>query len=361
MDNNFKIFLTTQDPYGIYGPGDKLRGTANLFTSEALLVRSIKVVCSAACRAYTFSKEKKLSKSATQTLFTKSVTVYENKKQDLSCQLSPGEHKWNYSCTLPSSNRLPPSFDYQDEDGVAEVFYVMVMRIDSTALGSDQSNYYLKFKYSPRRMPFTDGNGPLSQLSAPLLVRRKQHDDLQRRKKNVLGAIRRQLSRNAHKHELFRVVLLLPRYAAFSEHMDISLKVETGLDSFSCGGMDLTLAEVKYQLWASTRVAFDQTSRTHQHLVQQESVFSVSRLSPNNHWLSLDRWAPFRVQPRRYGMPLDKHSFGTLGPSFGTHNIVREYKLDIILLIKAWGKDYRVTFEDNELIVLPHDMHSLVD
>jgi len=60
-------------------------------------------------------------------------------------------------------------------------------------------------------------------------------------------------------------------------------------------------------------------------------------------------------------MPLDKHSFGTLGPSFGTHNIVREYKLDIILLITAWGKDYRVTFEDNELIVLPHDMHSLVD
>ncbi|KAJ9653092.1 hypothetical protein H2198_007706 [Neophaeococcomyces mojaviensis] len=359
--DKFKIFLTTQDPYGIYGPGDKLRGTANLFTPEALVVRSIRVICSAACRVHTFDQQKKLLKSATQVLFTKSVTVYERKKQESSRHLSPGDHKWNYSCALPSSNRLPPSFDYRDHDGTAEVLYVVVMRVDSSSLASDRSHCYLKFKYSPRRASFVDADEPLSQLSASLLVKRREKDKIPGWKKCIPDAIRKRLSRRDVKHESFRVVLLLPRYAAFSEHMDISIKVETVPKGLPLGGFDLTLAEVKYQLWASTRVAFDRTSRARQHLVQQESVFSVSRLSANNHWLSLRRWAPFRVQPRLYGMPLDKDSFSTVGPSFGTQNIVREYKLDIILLITAWGKNYRVTFEDNEMIVLPHEMHSLID
>lgn len=357
-----RTYLTTQDPYGIYGPGDKIWGTANLFSVEPLLIRGVKVICSAVCRVFTFDQQRKPVKSALQVLFTKSMMVYDGKKQNSSHALTPGIHKWNYSCTLPPSNQLPPSFDYRDQEGTAEVMYVVVMRIDGDGLTSDQSRCYLKFKYAPRRSLSLASEEPLLRLSELLLIKRAK--DTHGWKKGVPDAIRRRVFKWDNKHHYFRITMLLPHCAAFSEHMDISVKVESisnDQDPNSAIEFDLTLSEVEYQLWASTRVAFDKTSRFKQHLVQQESIHSISSLSANEHWISLRRKAPFRVQPRLYGMPFDKTSFSTIGPSFGTQNVMREYKLNIILFIVAWGETHRVSFEDNEVIVLPHETQAAVE
>lgn len=351
------LFLTTEDPYAIYSPGDKIRGTANLDLERPLLAKYIIVSLLAGCRiGRPGGKPGSLVK---QLSFLKQFKVpFHNKREDPAKQLSPGKHKWDFEFDLPSSNKLPPSFFYRDQDGSAEIIYCLVMcAYTSDIRGPTKVNMCtLTIKYSPRRSPKLLLDTSLSQLCQSIVVKHPQEAGMTRRRRDAFPQLlRKAVRRQKLEEETFHVTMCIPRYAVFSEHMDISLRVQSDNDKYSYA-VDVRLTEVHYRLWSSTRIAYGQVSRVCRHQVQG-NVMTCGSILAVDLWESLRRNAPFRVQPRLHGMPLDKHAFGTLGPSFGTQHIVREYSLDIDIFLSIAGKSHRVRFEKNELILLPYELH----
>lgn len=352
------LFLTTEDPYAVYAPGDQVRGTAHLELEKPLLAKYIIVSLLAGCRiGHPGGKPGSVVK---QLSFLKQFKVpFHNKREDPAKQLSSGKHKWDFEFKLPSSNELPPSFFYRDQDGTAEIIYCLVMcAYKSDAQGPSRDNMCtLTIKYAPKRCPTLPLDTSFSQLCQSVLAKRPRNDHAPRRRRSTLPRlIRRAVRRQRLEEESVHVTLCIPRYAVFSEHMDISLKVQTRNDDYLYD-VDARLTEVHYRLWASTRISCGQVSRVCRHQVQMNIMTCGNGLDLDSHWLSLRRNAPFRVQTRLHGMPFDQHGFSTLGPSFGTQHIVREYTLDIDIFLSLHGKSHRVRFEKNELILLPHETH----
>ncbi|KAK5948407.1 hypothetical protein OHC33_010581 [Knufia fluminis] len=351
------LFLTTEDPYAIYGPGENVRGTANLESVEPVQAKYIIIFILAGCRVTSTG-----TKAAKQTFFHKQFKVpFRNKRGNAARQLSAGQHKWNFEFMMPASNELPPSFFYRDQEGSVEVWYRLVMclyKSDSTGPAKDDMKT-LTIKYSPKRSPSIVADGPLSQLCQSVPVKRygdEVHFRRQKTRMRIPRMIRRALGRRQPYEERFHVTIWVPRVAPFSDHLDISLKVQTEIDD-PLRVVEVRLTKVEYRLWATTRIAYDQTVRTRRHQIQSNVCTCNSLLELNSYWVSLRRHAPFRIQPKIHGVPLDKNSFSTLGPSFGTNNILREYSLDIDLFLLIYGKTHRARFENNELILLPYEMH----
>lgn len=354
------LFLITDDPYATYSPGDKIRGTANLDLQRPLLAKYIIVSLLAGCRiGRPGGKPGSLVK---QLSFLKHFKVpFHNKREDPAKQLCQGKHKWEFEFDLPSSNKLPPSFFYRDQHGSAEIVYCLVMcAYTSGVRGLTKENMCtLTIKYSPKRSPTLMLDTSLSQLCQSLLVKRPQEADMpMRRRRTFPRLLRRALRRQKLEEETFHITMCIPKYAVFSEHMDIALKVQSDNEDYSCA-MEVRLTEVHYRLWSSTRIAYDQVSRICRHQVQSNVMTCGSMLAIDSRWESLRRNAPFRVQPRLHSIPLDRDAdaFGTIGPSFGTQHIVREYSLDIDIFLSIYGQSHRVRFENNELILLPYEIH----
>lgn len=354
------LFLTTDDPYVTYSPGDKIRGTANLHLSKPLLAKYIIISLLAGCRiGRPGGKPGSLVK---QLSFLKQFKVpFHNKREDPAKQLCTGQHKWDFEFDLPSTNKLPPSFYYRDKHGSAEIIYCLVMcAYTSDARPPTKDNMCtLTIKYYPKRSPTLLLDTSLSQLCQSIVVKRPQDAGMMRRRRDAFPRLlRRAVRRQKFEEETFHVTMCVPRYAVFSEHMDISLKVQSESDDYSYA-VEVRLTEVHYRLWSSTRIAYGQVSRVCRHQVQSNDIPCGSILAIDSHWESLRRNAPFRVQPRLQNMQLDKneHAFGTLGPSFGTQHIVREYSLDIDIFLTIYGRSHRVRFDKNELILLPYDLH----
>lgn len=164
------------------------------------------------------------------------------------------------------------------------------------------------------------------------------------------------MKREKREEENFHITVRVPRHAAFSEHMDIKLKVQSEHDDYSYA-VEVRLIEVHYRLWAVTRIAHGQESRVRRHQIQDNVMACGNVLNTDIHWIFLWRHAPFRVQPRLHEVPLDKHALSTLGPSFGTEHIVREYSLDIDVFLSIYGRSHRIRFENNAITLLPYDLH----
>lgn len=348
------LFLTTEDPYTVYGPGDKVSGTANLDVINPMLAKYIIVSLLAGCRITAAGE-----KPAKQTFFHKQFKVpFHNKREDPDRQLCPGQHKWDFEFRMPSSNDLPPTFSYRDVDGTAEILYCLLMCVykkDSTGPTKDNM-CTLPIKYSPKRSPSIIIDSSLSVLCQHLQVKRAIDEGLgESPKRRMPRIIKKILNRSKMEQEPFHVTLWLPRYAAFTDHMDISLKVQTD-DKNHERSVQVRLTRVEYRLWSLTRIAQNHTSRTRRHRIQA-NICTCSSLLQIKHWTSLRAHAPFRVQPRAHGLPLDKDSFSSLSPSFGAQNIVREYSLDIDVFLSIYGTVHRARFENNELVLLPHEMH----
>lgn len=350
------LFLTTEDPYAIYGPGEKIRGTANLENVDPVLPKYIIVSLLAGCRATSNGVV-----GAKQTFFHKQFKVlFHNKHEDAARGLPPGEHKWDFEFCMPATNDLPPSFYYHDEDGSVEVLYCLVLCVyKSNSKPSKENMCTLKIKYSPKRSPSVVLNGPTSQQCQPLLVRRYDDEGQDRRHMSRIR-LPRILDRALHGHrpqqECFHVTLWVPPCAPFTDHMDMYMKVlPENEDPFRV--VEIRLMKVEYRLWATTRVAYNNVLRTRRHLIQSNTCTCNTLLDLSGYSVSLRRHAPFRIQPKIHGIPLDNNSFSTLGPSFATSNILREYSLDIDVFLWIYGKTQRVRFDNNELILLPYDMH----
>ena len=350
------LFLTIDDPYAIYGPGEKIAVSANLDTVNPVLAKYIIVSLLAGCRVTASTS----TKPAKQTFFHKQFKVpFHNKREDPGRQLSQGQHKWDFEFRLPSANGLPPSFCYRDQDGSAEILYCLVACIyKSNSTGPTKENMCtLPIKYSPKRSPGFAIDCTVAFLCQPLMV--KLLDDGRhpyKTSKRIPHVFRRIVNRNKICEERLHITLSLPAYAAFTEHMDISIKVETA-DDDPLRYVQARLVKVEYRLWAITGIVHQQESRTHRHQIQSNSCSCSTLLDTNCLWASLRRHAPFRVQPRLHGLPLGKDSFSSLSPSFGSQNIIREYALDVDLFLAIQGVVYRVRFEDNELVLLPHEIH----
>lgn len=356
------LFLTTDDPYAIYSPGDKIRGTANLDLEKPLLAKYIIVSLLAGCRVgRAGGKPGSLVK---QLSFLKQFKVpFHNKREDPARQLCAGKHKWDFEFDLPASNKLPPSFFYRDQDGSAEIIYCLVMcAYTSGARGPTKDNMCtLTIKYSPKRSPALLLDPSFSQSCKSLLVKRSHEaDTFGPRRSALTQLLRRAIRRQKLEEENFHITICVPNHAVFSEHMDVRLKVQSDNDDYSYA-VEVRLVEVHYRLWASTRISHGQGSRVCRHQVQGNVMACGSVLNTDSHWIYLRRHAPFRIQPRLHGMPLDKHAFSTLGPSFGTQHIVREYSLDIDVFLSIYGRSHRVRFEKNELILLPYEFHLVND
>lgn len=351
------LFLTTEDPYAIYSPGDKVRGTAHLSLQKPLLAKYVIVSLLAGCRVSRPGTEpvsliKKLP-------FLKQMKVaFHNKQEDPAHQLSIGKHKWDFEFDLPSSNRLPPSFCYRDQDGSAEVVYCVIMFAYPSPGGSIKDNVCtLNIKYSPKRSLSLLLDPSFHQSCQSLLVTRL-HDpySTSSRRYTFSRLMKRVTGRRKLEEENFHVTISVPRHAVFSEHMDIRLKVQSDEDDYSYA-VEVRLIEVHYRLWAVTRIAHGPESRVGRHQVQANVMACGNVLNTDIHWIYLRRHAPFRVQPRLHEMPLDKHAFSTLGPSFGTQHIVREYSLDIDVFLSIYGKSHRIRFEKNEITLLPYELY----
>lgn len=351
-----KLFLTTEDPYVVYGPGDKIRGTANLELVNPLLAKYVIVSLLAGCRITPFN-----GKTNTQNFFHKQFRVpFHNRREDKSKQLKHGSHTWDFEFNIPTTNDLPPSFYFRDEVGCIEVLYCLVMCIyKQTASGLSKDDMAtLTIKYSPKRSPSLLIDSRVLQLRASLEVQKRPGDQglLKSQRRKVPLFLQRLTRRHKFGRERFDVTLCLPRYAAFTDHMDISLKIQTE-DQDPMRILEIRLTRVEYRLIASTRVTYDQASRHHRQQIQCCVCNCSAFLGVNGGWVSLRRYAPFRVQPKIHGMPLDKNTFSTFGPSFATDNIIREYTLDIDLFILIYGKLQRFRYEDNELIVVPQEVY----
>lgn len=351
------LFLTTEDPYAIYGPGEKIRGTANLDLVEPVQAKRITVSMLAGCRVTSVGE-----KPAKQTFFHKQFKVpFHNKRENAARELSVGQHKWNFDFTMPSSNELPPSFFYRDQEGSVEIRYWLVMCVhknDTTPPTKENLNT-LTIKYSPKRSPSIIVDASLSQLCQSLPVER-DGDEIQfqphRSRTRIPRIIKRALGRLQPEQECFHVTIWIPRFAPFTDHMDISLKVQTENED-SLRIVEVRLKKVQFRLWATTRVTCNEMMRTRRHEIQSNTCTCNSLLGLNSYSVSLRRHAPFRIQPRIHGVPLDKTSFSTLGPSFATSNVLREYSLDVDIFLLIYGKIHRIRFENNELILLPHELH----
>ncbi|KAK5095871.1 Arrestin domain-containing protein 1 [Exophiala xenobiotica] len=349
------LFLTTEDPYAIYGPGEKIRGTANLDNADPVLPKYIIVSLLAGCRVTSNG-----AAGAKQTFFHKQFKVpFHNKREDAARELAPGQHKWNFEFTMPAANDLPPSFHYRDGDGSVEVLYCLVLCVYKTNSRPSKENMCtLKIRYSPKRSPSITVNGSLSQRCQPLLVKRYDDEGQARRHKpriRLPRVVERALRGQRPEQECFHVTIWLPSNAPFTDHMDLYMKVLPGNDD-PLRVVEVRLTKVEYRLWATTRVAYNDTLRTRRHQIQSNVFICNTLLELSSYWVSLRRHAPFRIQPKIHGVPLGKDSFSTLGPSFATSNVLREYSLDIDLFLLIYGKTHRVRFENNELILLPHEL-----
>lgn len=349
------LSLTTEDPYAIYGPGDKVVGKANFDVVNTILAKYIIVSLLAGCRITATG-----AKPPKQTFFHKQFKIpFHNKREDPERQLVPGQHKWDFEFRLPSSNDLPPTFCYKDPDGTAEILYCLVMCVyKKDSLGPTKENMCtLPIKYSPKRSPAIVIDSSLSVLCQHLEVKRRADEGcIEAPKSRIPRIITRIVKRPKVEQECFHVTLWLPRFAAFTDHMDICLKVQTDNENPQ-RVVQVRLMRVEYRLWALTRIAQEQTFRTQRHQIQANAFPCSSLLESNGLWKSLRQHAPFRIQPRLHGLPLGKDSFSSLCPSFGAQNIVREYSLDIDIFLSIHGTTHRARFEDNELVLLPHEMH----
>lgn len=352
------LFITTEDPYAIYSPGDKVKGTANLTLQQPLLAKYVIVSLLAGCRVGRPGSGP--ASLVNQLSFLKQMKVpYHNPGEDPARQLTVGKHQWDFEFDLPSSNGLPPSFCYRDQDGSAEIVYCLVMfAYTSNARSPTKENMCtLAIKYSPKRSPSLLIDPSFNQSCQSLLVRRPcDTDSSALRRHPILRTLRRAVARRKLDEENFHITIDVPRYAVFSEHMDVRLKIQSDDDDYSYA-VEVQLIEVHYRLWAVTRIAHGQQSRVGRHQVQRNVMACGNALSTDIHWIFLRRHAPFRVQPRLHGMPLDKHAFSTLGPSFGTQHIVREYCLDVDVFLSIYGKSHRIRFEKNEVTLLPNEFH----
>ena len=355
------LFLTTEDPYAIYGPGEKIRGTANLDISSPTLIRYLIVSLLAGCRITTAGVT-----AAKQTFFHRQFKVPFHNKQDIPARaLAAGPHKWSFDFTMPSSNELPPSFFYRDLEGSVEILYCLVMCVyKSNSTGPSKENMNtLTIKYSPKRSQSTILDASSPQLCQSLSVERYGDEQQFQRHKpriRVPRILERTLRRRQPVQECFHVTVWMPRFAPFTDHLDISLRVQADNED-PLRIIEVRLTKVEYRLWATTRIAYNEVQRTRRHQIQTNVCTCNNLLELNSYWVSLRRHAPFRVQPKIHGIPLDKNSFSTLGPSFATGNVLREYTLDVDLFLRIYGKTHRIRFEHNELILLPHEIHFVGD
>ncbi|KAK5094220.1 hypothetical protein LTS08_008711 [Lithohypha guttulata] len=229
------LFLTTEDPYATYAPGDKVCGTANLEIVNPLLAKYVIVSLLAGHRVT--AAEAKPSK---QNFFHKQFTIpFHNKREDPARVLSSGKHKWKFEFTLPKSNQLPPSFCYRDELGSAEVLYCLVMGVyktDSTC-PSKETMCTLPIKYTPKRSPSISIESSASYVCQHLLVKLPDGGVFPaRRKHSAFQIVKQIINRQKPAEELLHATLWLPRYAAFNDHMDVSLKIQThDEDPLLCG------------------------------------------------------------------------------------------------------------------------------
>lgn len=357
------LWMTVEDPYAVYGPGDKVRGTAHVEVVNPLLTKYIIVSLLAGNRISPGVGEKPTK----QSFFHKQFKIpFHNRREDAQRCLSAGAHEWEFEFTFPQTNDLPPSFIYKDSDGTAEILYCLVMCVyRSASTGPNKENMStLPIKYSPKRSASmaVDGSKSNKYLCQPLLVK----PSLPRLERSRIPQfINHILHKQRIDRERFHVTLWLPRYATFTDHIDMSLKIEavpkkninTTPQHGPMNSIQARLVRIEYRLWALTTIMHDEASRTSRHQVQNNVCHSSTLLETNEHWASLRRHAPFRVQPRLHGMPFDKVSFGSLSPSFGWQNIIREYSLDVDIFIKLFGAVHRVRFENNELVILPHDVY----
>lgn len=356
------LWMTVEDPYAVYGPGDKVRGTAHVEVVNPLLTKYIIVSLLAGSRISPSVGDKPTK----QSFFHKQFKIpFHNRSENPSKILGEGAHKWDFEFTFPKTNDLPPSFIYKDPTGTAEILYCLVMCVyKSASTGPSKENMStLPLKYSPKRHTdvVEEGSATNKYLCQPLLVR-PNRPPLQRSR--IPQLINHILHKKRMEHEKFHITLWLPRYTAFTDHIDMSLKIESARKADDTEASQhrpmqssqARLMRVEYRLWASTRVTHGQSSRASRHQVQNNVCHSSTLLETDKHWSSLRRHAPFRVQPRLHGMPFDKVSFGSLSPSFAWHNIVREYTLDVDIFIKLCGVVHRVRFENNELVILPQEI-----
>lgn len=360
MNGNDKLsfFPLVDQPYTIYGPGDTVRGTANLTLDSPLLSKYVLVSLLAACQVITPSSYPRCTKK--HILHKQLQILSHNRRLDPSRQLLKGQHKWDFEFSLPKANDLPPSFCYRDADGCVDVIYCIAMAVyrAEEASASKNSTSTVAIQYSPKRVARI---GPAPDCAVYL----RQHfmvklSDIGRWRMptqcNNFSRLMHLIKNVREKEESLQLTLWLPRYAAFSEHIDLSVKLETEKED-PLRIIQARLKRVEYRLWALTRIGDRRKQRTERIQVQKNVCPCSTILDTNGFWTSLRRHAPFRVHPLRPGIALDDLNFTSISPSFGMHNVVREYELDVSLFVSVCNVVHRITFESNELVLLPREFY----
>lgn len=355
MENNdkLKFFLTVDQPYTTYGPGDTVRGTATLAINSPLLSKCVIVSLLAICRITNCSNPRTPQKHFLHKQFK---ILLHNKRLDPSKRLSQGQHKWNFEFRLPSTNQLPPSFVYKDENGTAEVLYCVAIAVYRSNSAST-TTFTSPIQYAPKRhgTPMPDA---AVYLKNQLTIRMPMSGDggwsRKTQKLKYCERLARLLGVRRATEQQVQVTLWLPQQVPFSDHLDLSVKVETQGEN---AWMQARLIRVEYRLWASTRIGDRHAPRTLRHQLQENICPCSTILDSTGLWTSIRRHAPFRVQPLLSGTALDKRTYSCLCPSFGTHNLLREYVLDVSLFVSVCDVVHKIGFEGNGLVLLPHEFY----